>query len=209
MTGPVLPMLAPALGRAKELGRGGRESAAGAAKLSNRQTAGIGGFAPPVPANDFSATLALVAVWRRRHGRKAAAKVAAGVGAPLSTVEKWFAGAQAISGRWWPAILASCDAAFLDQALGGSVPWLTRAAAREALERTFQAEAAAGPSASPMEAIVPGGRVPSRVSTAGGGARSARALDGTRTVPARIPPSGEPPVRAATGPPECRRASRA
>lgn len=149
MTAPH-PMLAPALGRARRLaGAGGlssasrehpacgRESAGATAKLSSAAAAKFGGKAPPNPGVDFSRGLA--GAWRRRHGVKAAASVAARLGAPVSTVEKWLAGG-APSAPWLGPILAAYGPAFLDEALGGRVPWLTRAARREALERELGAQ---------------------------------------------------------------------
>ena len=127
----VLPTLAPSLSRAKGL-RASRESAGGMAKLSNSKPGG----APPSLDVDFARGFVLA--WRLRHGAKAAASVAARLGAPLSTVEKWFLGG-APSGPWFGPILAAYGPDFLDEALGGACPG-SRAARREALERELSGD---------------------------------------------------------------------
>lgn len=144
----VLPTLAPSLERAKGLARDGRESARRGSALSTRTPAKIGGKIAPKLADDFSreCTDGLVAAWRRRYGRNAVANVAARLGAPVDTVDKWFRrGGVSPSGEWWPRILAAYSPDFLDDALGGSIPWVRRAARREALERELAVEAEVRP----------------------------------------------------------------
>lgn len=92
--------------------------------------------------NGWIDTQLWVREWRRLHPHKATAIVADRLGAPMKTVEKWFAGGSSPSLTWVGAIMAEYGPAFVAKGFARPPSWLSDAARLER-RRQLAAEAAA------------------------------------------------------------------